>query len=90
MLSSSLDNLKSSCDKEILVVEGILKIASGETYYSLEHRSFQRISFLLLCVILKPMFIIAASNLMLQNWSYCRYLNAQSEITSLLSASYIY
>jgi hypothetical protein len=67
MLSSSLDNLKSSRDKVIVVIEDILKIVGGETYYSLEHRSFQRISFLLLCMLLKPMFIIADTNVMLQN-----------------------
>jgi len=67
MLSSSLDNLKSSCDREIVVLEDILEIVSGEAYYSLEHRNFRRISFLLLCVLLKPMFIIAHINLRLQN-----------------------
>jgi len=64
MLSSSLDNLKSG--REIVVLEDILKIVSGEAYYRLEHRSFRRISFLLLCVHLKPMIIIADTNLMLQ------------------------
>jgi hypothetical protein len=45
---------------------------------------------LLLCMLLKPMFIIADTNVMLQNWSHYWYLIAQSEITSLFSSSNIY
>jgi hypothetical protein len=67
MLSSSLGNLNSSCDKEIVVIEEVVIIVSGKGYYSLEHRSYPRISFMLLCVLLKPVFIIADTNLMLQN-----------------------
>lgn len=67
MLSSSLDNLKSSWEKEMVFIEDIVKTVSGEASYSLEHRSFPRISFLLHCVLLNTMFIFADKNLMLQN-----------------------
>jgi hypothetical protein len=82
MPSSSVDSLKSSCEKEMVVIQDIVKTVSGEAYYNFEHTSFPRIPFLLHCVLLIPIFITADTNLMLQNRSHCRYLIELSEITS--------
>jgi len=71
MLSSSLDNLKSSCDREIVVLEDILNIVSGEACYSLEHRLF-----------LKNLFLatLCASKTYVH---YCRYKSNVAKLITL-------